>query len=289
MTGVMALSSPTSAGTLFVCATPIGNLQDVSLRLLETLKSVDLVAAEDTRITLKLLSHFGIKKPLVSYHQHSSPQRTEQLLARLKAGASVALVCNAGTPAISDPGVPLVREALKAGIRVVPVPGPSAVTAALSVSGLSAQRFLFLGFLPRHPSERRAMLELVKALPFTLVLYEAPHRLTETLDDLLAVLGDRTVTLCRELTKVHEEVCLTTLSELCRRFRAEKPLGEFTLVVEGATMTTPPVDDATIDETLQQLLGQGWSVKEAAKEIARRFGIARSQAYRRALQIRRKT
>jgi 16S rRNA (cytidine1402-2'-O)-methyltransferase len=133
------------------------------------------------------------------------------------------------------------------------------------------------------------MLELVKALPFTLVLYEAPHRLTETLDDLLAVLGDRTVTLCRELTKVHEEVCLTTLSELCRRFRAEKPLGEFTLVVEGATMTTLPVDDATIDETLQQLLGQGWSVKEAAKEIARRFGIARSQAYRRALQIRRKT
>lgn len=222
-------------GTLFVCATPIGNLSDITLRALEVLKSVDLIAAEDTRVTLKLLNHFGIKKPLVSYHRHSSPKRTEQLLKQLRDGKSVALVCNAGTPGVSDPGGLLVRQALQEGIPVVPIPGASAVTAALSVAGLDAQRFLFLGFLSREAKKRRALLERVKGLPFTLVLYEAPHRLRRTLPDLIAILGDRTAALCRELTKVHEEIALTTLGALHRRFQTEEPKGEFTLVIEGAS------------------------------------------------------
>ncbi len=222
-------------GKLFVCATPIGNLGDITLRALEILKRVDLIAAEDTRVTLRLLNHFGIKKPLVSYHRHSSPKRTEQLLQRLRDGKAIALVSNAGTPCLSDPGAPLVRQALHEGIPVVPVPGASAVAAALSVAGLDAQRFVFLGFLPRKAKKRKALLEQVKGLTFTFVLYEAPHRLRQTLSDLLKVLGDRTVTLCRELTKLHEEIALTTLGELHRRFQTEEPQGEFTLVIEGAS------------------------------------------------------
>lgn len=222
------------SGTLFVCATPIGNLSDITLRALETLKGVDLIAAEDTRVTLKLLNHYGIRKPLVSYHQHSPSKRVEWLLHQLKEGKNIALVCNAGTPGISDPGVSLVQAALRERIPVVPIPGASAVTAALSVSGMNAQQFLFLGFLPRKRKERRKWLELVKSLPFTLVVYEAPHRLRESLEDLLEILGDRVTVLCRELTKVHEEVTLTTLSALLRRYEVEDPLGEFTLVIEGA-------------------------------------------------------
>ncbi|GBC98314.1 Ribosomal RNA small subunit methyltransferase I [bacterium HR17] len=282
-----SLSSGARHGVLFVCATPIGNLQDVTLRVLDTLRQVDLIAAEDTRVALKLLNRFGIRKPLISYHQHSSPRRTRYLLERLRAGASIALVCNAGTPGVSDPGVPLVREALKAGVQVVPVPGPSAVTAALSVSGMDGQRFLFLGFLPRNRKERQALLEQVRAVPFTLVLYESPHRLRATLHDLWTILGDRTVTLCRELTKVHEEIALTTLSALHKRFENEEPVGEFTLVIEGAVPSSPPVRDEDVDAFLHQLLAQGWSVRDAAKETARRFSIPRAVAYRRALQLQR--
>ncbi len=273
-------------GTLFVCATPIGNLGDITLRALEVLRSVDLIAAEDTRVTLPLLTHFGIRKPLVSYHQHSPAFRLEWLLQQLREGKSIALVCNAGTPGISDPGVPLVRRALQEGIPVVPVPGPSAVTAALSVAGMEAQRFLFLGFLPREPKERRALLEQVKKLPFTLVLYEAPHRLVTTLKELLEVLGDRAVVLCRELTKVHEEVALTTLANLVQRFTGETPRGEFTLVIEGVREEPPTVDWQQVDNALRDLLRKGTSVKDAAREVAQRFGIPRSIAYRRALSLR---
>ncbi len=272
-------------GVLFVCATPIGNLGDITLRVLETMRGVDLIAAEDTRVTLHLLNHFGIRKPLISYHQHSPPQRTEWLLQQLREGKRIALVCNAGTPGISDPGVPLVRRGLQEGIPVVPLPGPSAVTAALSVAGMDAQRFLFLGFLPRTTKERRALLAQVKLLPFTLVLYEAPHRLRETLQDLVAELGDREVVLCRELTKIHEEVVLTTLSGLKQRYEREEPRGEFTLVIQGALPQKPAPDWEAIDAALQALLREGRSVKEAAKEVARRFQVARSRVYRRALTL----
>ena len=273
-------------GTLFVCATPIGNLGDMTLRAIEVLKSVDIIAAEDTRTTLKLLNHYNIRKPLVSYHQHSPQSRIEWLMKQLREGKSIALVCNAGTPGISDPGVPLVRKALEEKIPVVAVPGASAVTAALSVSGMDAQRFVFLGFLPRKRRERIDLLKLVKSLPFTLVIYEAPHRLRESLRDLLEVLGDRTVVLCRELTKLHEEVVMTTLSALLRHYESETPLGEFTLVIEGAqSKKRDELNRDEIDEAIRTMLKEGWSVKDIAKEIASSFNISRSQVYKRALKF----
>ncbi len=273
-------------GKLFVCATPIGNLGDITLRALEVLKSVDLIAAEDTRTTLKLLNHYGIRKPLVSYHQHSPSKRLEWLLQQLRSGKDIALLCNAGTPAVSDPGAPLIRKALQEGIRVVAVPGASAVTAAISVSGMDAQRFIFLGFLPRNRKERWELLDRVKSLPFTLVVYEAPHRLRESLSDLLEILGDRTVALCRELTKLHEEVTLTTISALKRRYERETPMGEFTLVIEGARKEeqTPNWDE--IDEAIKAMLREKRPVKEIARELADKFSISRSAVYKRALKLR---
>lgn len=276
-----------SYGTLYVCATPIGNMGDITLRALEVLRSVDLIAAEDTRVTLKLLNHYGIKKPLVSYHQHSPQSRLDWLLQQLKSGRNMALVCNAGTPGVSDPGVPLVRRALQEKIPVAAVPGASAVIAALSVSGMDAQRFVFLGFLPRERKERRELLETVKLLPFTLVVYEAPHRLKKSLKDMLEVLGDRQVVLCRELTKLHEGVTLTTLSALTDRYEKETPLGEFTIVIEGAKQTLSGTDWTTIDEILEALLKEGRSVSSAAKEVAQKFGVPRSTLYRRALKLQR--
>lgn len=276
-----------SCGTLYVCATPIGNMGDITLRALEVLKSVDLIAAEDTRVTLKLLNHYGIKKPLVSYHQHSPQSRIDWLLQQLESGRNVALVCNAGTPGVSDPGVPLVRRALQERIPVAAVPGASAVIAALSVSGMDAQRFVFLGFLPRERKERRKLLETVRLLPFTLVVYEAPHRLKKSLKDMLEILGDRQAVLCRELTKLHEEVTLTTLSALTDRYEKETPLGEFTIVIEGAKQTLSGTDWTAIDEMLETLLKEGRSVSSAAKEVAQKFGIPRSTLYRRALKLQR--
>ncbi|MDW8028731.1 MAG: 16S rRNA (cytidine(1402)-2'-O)-methyltransferase [Armatimonadota bacterium] len=272
-------------GTLFVCGTPIGNLGDITLRAIETLKSVDLIAAEDTRITLKLLNHFGIKKPLVSYHQHSPQKQIEWLLRQLKEGKNIALVCNAGTPGISDPGFTLVKRALQEEIRVSPIPGPSAVTAALSVSGMDAQRFVFLGFLPRESKKRRELLEQVKSLPFTLVIYESPHRLKESLNDLLNFLGERTTVLCRELTKFHEEVTLTTLSNLKRRYEKETLIGEFTLVIEGARKEKHEPDWKEIEETIKVALKEGRPIKEIAKELAAQFDVRRSEVYKRALKF----
>lgn len=221
------------SGTLWVCATPIGNLQDVSLRLLQTLREADLVAAEDTRRTLKLLNHFGIKKTLVSFHEHNARRQTPRLVERLRSGASVALVTDAGTPGISDPGAQLVEAAWAAGVAVRVVPGPSAVVAALAVSGFPGQPYWFEGFLPSRARARRERLQALRGLDATLVFFEAPHRLQESLRDLAEVLGDRPAALARELTKVHEEVHRGSLPELARRAAAgEIPAaGEITLVV----------------------------------------------------------
>jgi len=221
-------------GTLYVVATPIGNLEDVSLRALRVLREVDLVAAEDTRHVRKLLDHYGIRKRVVSYHEHNERTRTPQLLAALRSGRSVALVSDAGTPALSDPGYPLVRACAEAQIPVVPVPGPSAAVAALVVSGLPTDRFLFLGFPPRRRPARRRFFEEVRDGRATLVLFESPHRLADCLEDALAVLGDRRAAVCRELTKLHEEVRRGTLSELVSWARQAAPRGEVTVVVEGA-------------------------------------------------------
>lgn len=222
---------------LFVIGTPIGNLEDLSPRALRTLREVDAIACEDTRTTLKLLTHFEIRKPVIAFFEHSTRRRFEELLDRLKRGESIALVSEAGTPGVSDPGAELAAEALEAGIPVHPIPGPSAVVAAASVSGFPVDRFVFEGFLPRKPGKRRKALRVLKEEPRTLVFYESPHRIVETLEDMLAELGDRPITVTRELTKVHEEIVRTTISKAGERWRAVEPRGEFTLVVSGYSST----------------------------------------------------
>ncbi len=219
---------------LYVLATPIGNLEDLTARALRILGESDAVVSEDTRTTLKLLSRHGLRKPLVAWFHHSPPRRLEEILDRLRRGETLALVTEAGTPGVSDPGARLVEAALAAGIRVSPIPGPSAVAAAASVSGFDADAFHFAGFLPRKPGRRRRAIRALAALEVTLLFYESPHRLVGTLEDMLAELGDRRLTVCRELTKVHEEVRRITVKEALERWRKEEPRGEFTLAVEGS-------------------------------------------------------
>ena len=214
-------------------ATPIGNLEDLSARALRILREADAVVSEDTRTTLKLLTRHEIRKPLIAYFQHSPPRRLEEILERLKAGQTLALVTESGTPAVSDPGAKLVDAAFAAGIRVLPIPGPSAVAVAASVCGFGADAFHFAGFLPRKPGKRRKALEALGALGVTLIVFESPYRVAGTLEDMLAVLGDRRLTVCRELTKLHEEVWRTTVGKALERYRKEEPRGEFTLALEG--------------------------------------------------------
>jgi 16S rRNA (cytidine1402-2'-O)-methyltransferase len=276
-------------GTLFLVATPIGNLEDMTLRALRILREASLIAAEDTRHTRKLLTHFEIATPMISYHEHSGPARTDAVVAALTT-VDVALVSDAGTPLLSDPGQALVRAALAAGHTVIPIPGPSAAIAALVASGLPTDQFTFLGFLPRKSSDRRALLARFAQAPETLILYEAPHRLLACLDDLLTTLGDRNATLARELTKVHEEFRRGRLSALRAEYeRGAAPRGEFTIVVSGAE---PAVEQETAEtlerraiERIQTLLASGASVREAAVEVARLTGLPRRQLYRLALEV----
>jgi 16S rRNA (cytidine1402-2'-O)-methyltransferase len=218
---------------LHVLATPLGNLEDLSARALRILREADAIVSEDTRTTLKLLSHHDIRKPLIAYFQDSPPRRLEEILERLRKGESIALVSEAGTPGVSDPGARLVDAAFAAGVPVSPVPGPSAVASAASVSGFPVDAFYFAGFLPRKPGKRRKELRALAELEVTLLFYESPHRIADALEDMLGELGDRRMTLCRELTKKHEEVRRMSISQALARFRAEEPLGEFTLAVEG--------------------------------------------------------
>ncbi len=219
---------------LLVMGTPMGNLEDLSPRALRTLREVDAIACEDTRTTLKLLTRFEIRKPLIAFFAHSSPRRLEEIIERLKRGESIALVSEAGTPGVSDPGADLVNAALERGIPVRAIPGPSAVATAASVSGFPADRFVFEGFLPRKPGKRRKALRTLVAEERTILLYESPHRIADTLHDMLTELGDRRITVARELTKMHEEIWRTTVSKALDRWRAEEPRGEFTISVEGA-------------------------------------------------------
>lgn len=267
-------------GTLYVVATPIGNLNDITLRALEVLRTVDVIACEDTRHTRVLLDRHGIRTPLVSYHEHNEDRRAPELLARLKAGQSVALVSDAGTPVLSDPGFVLVRRAVEEGIPVVPVPGPSAITAALSVAGLPPDRFAFVGFLPRRRAQRRRLLQEVAALPWTLVAFEAPHRIQEALEDVVAVLGDRPVALVREMTKTFEQVIRGRASDVLAAVRERPPRGELTLVIGGAPQAAAP----GAAEAVRALLQAGRSVREAAQAVARTHGLSRREAYRLALE-----
>lgn len=269
------------AGTLYLVATPIGNLGDISLRAEETLREVDFIAAEDTRVTVKLLNHLDIKKPMVSYYRHNADTRGDELVARLLAGESCALVTDAGTPAISDPGEELVAQCAAQDIPVVPIPGACAFVNALAVSGLPTTRFTFEGFLPMNKKNRRAHLESLLGEERTMVFHEAPHKLLSTLTDFREAFGpDRRISLCRELTKLHEEVVRTTLGQAVERYRANPPKGEFVLVIEGA----PPAqeEEATLEDGLAmvaRLQAQGTSTRDAVKQAAAACKLSRKALY----------
>jgi 16S rRNA (cytidine1402-2'-O)-methyltransferase len=265
-------------GTLYLVSTPIGNLEDITLRALRVLRECALIATEDTRSTGRLLSHFDIDRPLVSYFEHNKLTRLDRLLEALETG-DVALVSEAGTPVLSDPGYELVRAALEHAVPVVAIPGASSVTTALSVSGLPSDRFLFLGFLPRRATERRRMLAGVAAEPSTLVIFEAPHRLQAALADMLDILGrDRRCAICRELTKLHEEVWRGTLAGALAEWQVRQPRGEFTLVVAG-TSPSPNWDEEAVRSALAALLAAGMSHSEAARQVARQSGWSKSAVY----------
>ncbi len=277
-------------GTLHIVATPIGNLEDVTLRALRVLREVDWVLAEDTRRTRVLLDHFEIPQKPTSLHAHNEAGRIERVIAALSEGRSIALVSDAGTPLVSDPGARLVAAVAKAGYPIEAVPGPSALLAALSVSGLDTERVLFLGFLPRKAGARRRLLESQKGRPETIVLFESPRRVATTLSEIASILGDRAACLARELTKRHEEVIRESLSSLARRFADSPPRGECTLVIAGATADEMQAEkawsDGELDEVIQAELAEGASVRDLARDLAQRSGRARRDVYARAISQR---
>jgi 16S rRNA (cytidine1402-2'-O)-methyltransferase len=273
-------------GTLYIVATPIGNLEDITYRAVRILSEVDLIAAEDTRHSRKLLSHYGISKPLTSYFDHNQQLKGGMLLEKLQDGKSVALITDAGTPCIADPGYQLVRDAVAAGISVVPIPGASALITALSAAGLPTDRFAFEGFLPARSGKRQERLKALAADPRVLVFYEAPHRLTATLADMQAVLGDRETVVARELTKIHEQFLHRPLSLLLDHFSATPPKGEVVILLPPAAQL-PDEHRPDPDELLRHCLtAENLSVKDAAKRVAAATGLSRSELYERALQIR---
>ena len=272
-------------GKLYVVGTPIGNLGDLSPRAVETLERCDFIAAEDTRVTVKLLNHLGLKKPMVSYFEHNLRRRGEEITARMLAGETCAIVTDAGMPCLSDPGEDLVRLCIAQGIPTEVVPGPSALISALAVSGLSTSRFAFEGFLSVKKSSRFQRLQEIQTDPRTLIFYEAPHKLVATLRDMLEVLGDRKITLVRELTKIHEEVRHTTLAEGLAYYEASPPRGEFVLVLEGASQERAE-ESLTLEEAADMaaaLAQGGMPLSEAAREAARQTGYPKGRIYKEAL------
>ncbi|WP_418718299.1 16S rRNA (cytidine(1402)-2'-O)-methyltransferase [Candidatus Allofournierella merdipullorum] len=272
------------AGTLYIVATPIGNLEDMTPRAAATFGSVDFIAAEDTRVTLKLLNHLGLKKPLVSYYEHNLKERGRYILDRIQAGENCALCSDAGMPAISDPGEVIVTDALAEGIKVVPVPAASACVTALAVSGQATGRFVFEGFLPTNLRQRKERLDKLKGEERTVIFYEAPHKLRMTLGHLLETFGpDRSITLARELTKLHEEVVKTTLGAAVEYYESNNPRGEYVLVMAGASPEENRPQPPTLDqaaETARALMEGGMSASAAAKQAAQNTPFSKSQIYR---------
>lgn len=272
-------------GMLYLCATPIGNLEDITLRVLRTLQEADVIAAEDTRHSIKLLNHFQIKTPMTSYHEHNKVEKAGYLVELMKKGASVALITDAGTPGISDPGEELVKQCYEAGIPLTSLPGPAACITALTISGLATRRFCFEAFLPSDKKEKLWILEELKRETRTIVIYEAPHRLVRTLEELLAALGDRRVTILRELTKRYETSFRTTISEAAAAFRENGPRGECVIVVEGKSIgelrkeKRLKFDEISIKEHVDQYVRQGMDRKEAMRLAARDRGISRREVY----------
>lgn len=286
MTGVEA----TALGTLYIVGTPIGNLEDITQRALRVLREATVIACEDTRETRKLLHHFEIHTPTVSYHEHNKQTAGPALIRRLEAGEDIALVTDAGMPGISDPGEDLVRLAVSAGVSVVPIPGPTAFVAALVGSGLPAGRFVFEGFLPTKNKDRRVALERLKGERRTVLLYEAPHRVLETLADLRDALGERPIAAARELTKLHEEFVRGTPAQLLAHFEARAPRGEFVLVVEGAPEEAFQVDPADLTPAalaaaVAEVEQTGVDRKAAMKEVAQRYGLSKRDVYQALLEL----
>jgi 16S rRNA (cytidine1402-2'-O)-methyltransferase len=279
------------AGTLYLIATPIGNLEDITHRAVRLLGQVDVIACEDTRHTKKLLSHYGINTRTISYHEHNERERSMELIERLKSGADVAVVSDAGTPGISDPGFRLARIAIDSGVQVVPVPGASALISALVASGLPTDEFFFGGFLPARSGARRARLAELRSLPATLIFYEGPHRIAATLKDALEILGERQAVVARELTKMHEEIARGSLSELTIRFSSpESARGEMVLIIDRTVMTSESTgnqSDASVSALVTEFEANGLDHRAALKKAARELGLSRDEAYRRLVSERR--
>ncbi len=273
------------AGTLYLCATPIGNLKDITPRVLETLAEVDVIAAEDTRNSMKLMNHFEISTPMTSYHEYNKVEKAQQLVGQLLSGKNIALITDAGTPAISDPGEVLVRMCLENGVTVTSLPGPAACIVALTLSGLNTRRFCFEGFLPSDKKEKTEVLEELKEETRTIVLYEAPHHLVRTLQELKNTVGNRKITLCRELTKKFETVFPTTLEAALAYYEEEEPRGEYVLVLEGKSREEKKQEQIagwesmSIEDHMEHYLSQGMDEKAAMKQVAKDRGVGKREIY----------
>jgi len=271
-------------GTLYLVATPIGNLEDITLRALRILKEVDLIAAEDTRHTRHLLEHYGINTALTSYHEHNERTKAQNLVERLQRGENIALVCDAGTPAIADPGYRLVVGALSGGVQVTPIPGPAALAAAVSASGLPSDRFVFEGFLPARPQERKKRLHELREETRTLVFYEAPHRLKQTLGDLQQIFGERAIAVARELTKVHEEFLRGQIGSVREQLAEREIKGEIVLLLRGAPAIAA-VSEMEIEEEIRRLTAQGMGVKAISELLGENYRVSKREIYRSALAL----
>lgn len=275
------------AGKLYLCATPIGNLEDITYRVIRVLKEVDLIAAEDTRNSIKLLNHFEIKTPMTSYHEHNKIEKGKKLVEKLQTGLDIALITDAGTPGISDPGEELVKMCYEAGIEVTSLPGAAACITALTLSGLSTRRFCFEAFLPSNKKEKQAVLQELTNETRTIVLYEAPHRLLKTLEELMEYLGNRRATICRELTKKHETAFVTTLQEALEFYGQNEPKGECVIVIEGRSRKelrqeeVAKWEEMSVEDHMDYYLGQGLDKKEAMKAVAKDRGITKREIYQR--------
>lgn len=273
------------AGKLYLCATPIGNLEDITFRVLRILKEVDLIGAEDTRHSIKLLNHFEIKTPMTSYHEYNKVDKAKYLVNEMLNGKNIALITDAGTPGISDPGEELVRQCIDAGIEVSSVPGPAACITALTMSGQATRRFVFEAFLPSDKKERALVLEELKEETRTMIIYEAPHHLLKTLKELYEVLGDRSITLCKELTKLHEKAYKSTISELIAEYEETEPKGEHVLVIAGKTFkekkdaSIQSFLEMTIEDHMELYLSKGMDKKEAMKAVAKDRGVSKRDIY----------
>lgn len=267
-------------GKLYIIATPIGNLGDITYRAVEILKSVDFIATEDTRVSSKLLNHLSIKKPLISYYEHNLRGRGEIILSRLLAGESCALISDAGTPAVSDPGEDLVRLCAASSVEIIGVPGACAAITALSISGQNTSRFTFEGFLANSKKNRYEHLNLLKNEYRTIILYEAPHKLCKTLDDLYTVLGDRSISLAREITKMHEQVLRTTLSDAIEFYKNNIPRGEFVLIIEGYRKEIVAIDNEILLEKVVIEINNGLSVRDAVKRVSEKYSVPKNALYK---------